>query len=154
MKKLLDSVIVIGLIFLVSEVEVFAAHPSGYDKYGELADEIYYDELGLLAQIVWCEAGNQDLHGKELVADVILNRVDDPDFPDTIQDVIFEKGQFSTANDYWLGKAAKGITEDCYQAVANEIEDRNDTDILYFRTGGFSAYGEAMYKYGDHYFSK
>jgi spore germination cell wall hydrolase CwlJ-like protein len=46
-----------------------------------LALEDYYDQLELLALCVEAEAGNQDQMGKRLVVDVILNRVDSPNYP-------------------------------------------------------------------------
>lgn len=48
-----------------------------------------------LARIIHAEASNQPFEGKVAVANVVLNRVKSPDFPDTVYDVIFEKGQFS-----------------------------------------------------------
>lgn len=54
-------------------------------------------EMAMLAQLVQAEAGNQDLKGKRLVADVVLNRVDSDKFPNAIEEVIFQKNhvQFS-----------------------------------------------------------
>lgn len=40
-----------------------------------------------LAQLVEAEAGTQGFYGKQLVADVVLNRVDSDIFPDTIHGV-------------------------------------------------------------------
>lgn len=128
--------------------------PEGYDKYGALKEEMFYDDLTLLACVVWAEAGNQDLRGKELVVDVVLNRVDDDSFPDTIREVIFQKGQFSTVTDGALEKAYWNMTDDCYNAVRNELCGRNDYEALFFCSLGYNYYGEPMYKYGDHYFSK
>ena len=82
---------IIAVLFVLKPLKAHAA-PPGYSKYGELAEEQYCDDLQLLACIVWAEAGNQDTYGKELVADVVLNRVDDQRFPDTIREVIFQKG--------------------------------------------------------------
>ena len=106
-----------GLISILSIGLTVHAAPQGYSKYGELAEEVYQDELGLLACTVWAEAGNQDLHGKELVVDVVLNRLDNPNYPDTIKEVIFDKYQFSTVLDGGLNKAYYNVTEDCYMAV-------------------------------------
>lgn len=49
------------------------------------------DEMRMVAQLVQAEAGNQDLTGKRLVADVVLNRVDSERFPNTVEEVIFQK---------------------------------------------------------------
>lgn len=155
-KKVIESLILIGLIFSIFSSTSYASTitiPPGYEQYGEYAEETYYGELGLLAIIVYAEAGNQDLKGKELVVDVVLNRLDDSRYPDTIYDIIFQKNQFSTATEKTIIWAGKNVTEDCYKAVMNEVEDRTDSDILYFRTGDYSKYGTPAYKYGDHYFS-
>ena len=56
----------------------------------------YWDSLELLAAVVEAEAGNQDLTGKRLVVDVVLNRVDSPLFPDNIVDVLEQELQFTT----------------------------------------------------------
>lgn len=147
------SLIVFVMLFLLMDIPALAA-PKGYNKYGALADEYYYDDLGLLACVVQAEAGNQDLYGKELVADVVLNRMDNDMFPSTIKEIIFQQNQFSTVTDGALNKAYYTVTDECYQAVKNEIADRNDNSILFFSAGGYSNYGANAYKYGDHYFSR
>jgi N-acetylmuramoyl-L-alanine amidase len=43
-----------------------------------------------LLRIVEAEAGTEDIKGRVLVANVIMNRVADDEFPDTISDVIWE----------------------------------------------------------------
>ena len=43
-----------------------------------------------LLLIVEAEAGSEDLEGRIMVANVIMNRVKDDEFPDTVSDVIFE----------------------------------------------------------------
>ena len=70
------------------------------DEVGYLTDaEEYYDEESLywLSRIIYSESGNQSLSGKIAVGNVVLNRVENPAFPDTIYDVIFQKNQFSPA---------------------------------------------------------
>lgn len=149
-------VIVSAIVIVLSVLKPLKAHaaPPGYAKYGELAEEQYCDDLQLLGCIVWAESGNQDAHGKELVADVVLNRVDDPRFPDTIREVIFQKGQFSTVSNGALDRAYYNVTQECFDAVSNELLSRNDSEALFFCAGNYSVYGSPLYKYGDHYFSK
>ena len=48
------------------------------------------DELYCLAQNIYFEAGNQPLAGKIAVANVTFNRVEDPQFPDTICGVVYQ----------------------------------------------------------------
>ena len=153
---LLVIIILAAIAAVLDFLQPLKAHaaPPGYAKYGELAEEQYCDDLQLLGCIVWAEAGNQDAHGKELVADVVLNRVDDPRFPDTIREVIFQKGQFSTVKDGVLDRAYFNVTQDCFDAVSNELLSRNDSEALFFCAGNYSVCGSPLYKYGDHYFSK
>lgn len=143
------------IVLLIIFFRPFTSHaaPVGYSQYGDLAEEQYQDDLGLLACVVWAEAGNQDLYGKELVVDVILNRMDNPNYPNTIREVIFDDYQFSTVKDGGLDKAYYNVTQDCYTAVSNELSGRNDSEALFFCAGGYGC-GTPMYKYGDHYFSK
>ena len=37
----------------------------------------------------------EDALGQQLVVNVVVNRVNSPDFPDTIRDVVFQPGQFT-----------------------------------------------------------
>lgn len=130
------------------------AAPSGYDKYGELADEVYEDEKELLAALVWAEAGNQDIYGKQLVVDVVLNRMNDPRFPNTIAEVIYQPGQFYSEGDSRLTRAFWNITPDCYQAVINETDGSiSDSSVFFYCAGYFPQYGTPAYQYGDHYFN-
>lgn len=79
-----------GLVHLTSSEEI------GYLEDGDT----YYDSDSLywLSRIIYCESGNQVLDGKIAVGNVVLNRVSDSRFPDTIYDVIFQKNQFSPAS--------------------------------------------------------
>jgi N-acetylmuramoyl-L-alanine amidase len=57
------------------------------------SDDVYW-----LSHIINAESGNQPLAGKIAVGNVILNRVYDGRFPDTIYGVIFQKNQFTPAS--------------------------------------------------------
>lgn len=58
-------------------------------------------EKDLMYRIVYAEAGICSDLTQQIVAQVILNRVDSPEFPDSIEGVIFQPGQFSPAPDLW-----------------------------------------------------
>jgi spore germination cell wall hydrolase CwlJ-like protein len=55
------------------------------------------DDLILLACLVHSEAGTQSYEGKLAVANVVLNRVKSSRYPNTINAVIYQGGQFSVA---------------------------------------------------------
>ena len=117
-----------------------------------LEEELYCDSLELLAICVQAEAGNQPLAGRRMVVDVILNRVDDPDFPDTIEGVITQRYQFSS---YWDGGMDRVREPDelTIRAVQMELERRSYPGLFYFTAEGYSRYGTPWQKVGDHYFS-
>ena len=49
----------------------------------------------ILYRIAWAEARGEDEKGIVLVTNVIINRVNSPQFPNTIRDVIFQPNQFT-----------------------------------------------------------
>ena len=59
-----------------------------------------FDELLLLARLIQTEAGDSRLPEawRLCVGEVALNRVASPEFPDTIQGVVYQKGQYSVVN--------------------------------------------------------
>lgn len=109
------------------------------------------DDLELMAACVEAEAGNQSLYGKRLVADVILNRVDSEVFPDTISGVISQPGQFSVYSNGRLDKAEP--SEETYEAIYMELEERSYPSLMFFSCGDFLPYGEPWRQVGAHYFS-
>ena len=77
--------------------------------------EISKDDHYLLAKMVMAEAEDETVIGQALVALVILNRVDDPGFPDTVEEVIYQDGQFSPiSNGRWDSVEPD---DSCYAAV-------------------------------------
>lgn len=119
----------------------------------DLAEENYWGELELLAAVVEAEAGNQDMTGKRLVVDVVLNRVDSPLFPDTITEVLEQPGQFSTMWNGAVEDAGWHMQEDDYKAVMMEVTGmRLDYDIYFFTAGEYNDSCKPAYIHGDHYF--
>ena len=45
----------------------------------------------MLLRIVEAEAGNEDEDGKLLVANVVLNRLNSEQFPNTVREVVFQQ---------------------------------------------------------------
>lgn len=54
------------------------------------------DDLFWLSRVIYRESGNQSLEGQMAVGNVVLNRVADPVFPNTVEEVLAQKNQFST----------------------------------------------------------
>ena len=112
------------------------------------ASPISSEDATLIVKTVWLEAGNQPIEGKRLVAAVILNRVESDAFPDTVEGVLSAPGQFATF--HALSKSHPTI-EDAI-AVQMEINERSNTEVMYFRTRRYGS-GTPMFQCGDHYFS-
>ena len=139
-------------IAVLLAVNSFIAHAEGTRGAGEdMLDEGYCDSLELLALCVEAEAGNQGLMGKRMVVDVILNRVDDPDWPDSIEGVITQPYAFSS---YWDGGIDRVLepSEETIRAVQMELNRRSWPGIYYFTAGGYGEYGTPWRQVGNHYF--
>jgi N-acetylmuramoyl-L-alanine amidase len=76
-------------------------------------------EYYLLAKIIECEARDESFEGKLAVGLVVMNRVKSPRFPNTIEGVIFQKGQFQPVVDGgWTSKEPSPASfEAAYQAL-------------------------------------
>ena len=118
------------------------------DDYSSSHKSLPQQHNSLLYSLVQAEAGNQDLDGCRLVADVVLNRIDSERFPNTMEEVIYAPGQFSVIKNGALKKAQGEISEKVVQAVDMELSGKRlNYDILYFNNkpnGGW--------QYGGHYF--
>ncbi|MCM2532433.1 cell wall hydrolase [Neobacillus pocheonensis] len=93
----------------------------GYSEY----------EKNLLARLVRAEAESEPYEGKVAVAEVVLNRVESPEFPNTIKDVIYAPGQFQPVSN---GEINKPANSDSIKAVNEALtKNRNvGTKPLYF----------------------
>lgn len=108
------------------------------------------EEYTVLAHCVEAEAGNQDVYGRQLVVDVVFNRVDSDEFPDNVIDVIYQEHQFAVVTDGRIDKVTP--SEDTYKAIDLECDFQTNTEVMYFSAEGYLPYGEPWEKVGDHYF--
>lgn len=105
----------------------------------ELAPEQERQKM-CLAQGIYFEARNQPVLGRIAVADVILNRVEDRRFPDTICGVVFQgQGrsygcQFSFACDGSMDKAREPLAWDRAEKLADLIYRGFKPDLTRFAT--------------------
>ena len=118
------------------------------DDYSSSHKSLPQQHNSLLYSLVQAEAGNQDLDGCRLVADVVLNRIDSEKFPNTMEEVIYAPGQFSVIKNGAFKKAQGKISEKVVQAVDMELSGKRlNYDVLYFNNSN-----NGGWKYGDHYF--
>ena len=133
------------------QIEIKKAEPEITLEVEKL-EEKYDKQIDLLCRCVEAEAGNQSVLGKRLVCDVILNRVSSEAFPDGIEAVINQEGQFGVVSNGSIDTAVP--SEETIAAVMKELNERIDDGVLYFQTGSYSKFGTPFDKVGDHYFSK
>ncbi|MDD2430372.1 MAG: cell wall hydrolase [Firmicutes bacterium] len=87
-------------------------------------------EVELLARIIAAEARGESLEGQIAVGAVILNRVKDHRWPNTITDVVFEKGQFEVvSNGTYL---TVPITEQSRIAAQEALRGKDPTAGAFF----------------------
>jgi N-acetylmuramoyl-L-alanine amidase len=95
------------------------------------ASAVSDNDREILLRIVEAEAGDQDIRGRRLVANVILNRVKSKEFPNTVKAVVFSPRQFSPVSDgsYYRVKVSNATKK----AVAQALNGRDDSEgALYF----------------------
>lgn len=91
----------------------------------------------LLANLIYCEAGNQPYEGQVAVGAVVINRVLSSVFPDTVVGVIYQNKQFSPVAS---GRLALALAEDhataaCYRAADEAMAGATTVgNCLFFRT--------------------
>ena len=103
----------------------------------------------LMASIIYCEAGNQPYEGQVAVGAVIMNRVKSGSYPDSIEAVIYQSGQFGPVATGWLNRvrSSKGYSQTALQAAVDALNGSNPIgNCLYFDQGGSGM------KIGAHYF--
>lgn len=109
------------------------------------------EEIELLALCTMAEAEGECEQGQRLVIDSVLNRVDNPHFPDTISEVIWQKNQY--AGMYGDRITRCYVMDELVKLVEEELENRTDYDVVFFNAGHYSDYGVPMFQVGNHYFS-
>lgn len=71
------------------------------------------EETDLLARLIWGEAQGEPFEGQQAVAEVILNRMAADNFPNTVREVIYAEGQFSSVSNLYLAE----LTHTQYEAI-------------------------------------
>lgn len=68
-------------------------------------DEYTESDLRYLTSIIYCEARGEGYAGQKAVGIVVMNRVKSELFPDDVQEVIYQSGQFSPVSNGSLSSA-------------------------------------------------
>lgn len=135
-----------------------------YAQQMVLDNQMDVNDYYTLLQIVEAEATGGDLKSKILIADVVLNRVEDSRFPDTIYEVVWQRAggspQFSPTADGRIYTVS--ITDETIEAVDRALagEDysqgalffvaRSDAELQ--NLNWFDQNLEPVFEYGGHEF--
>ncbi len=107
-----------------------------YEESTTIAYVATDDDVMKLAAIMYCEARGEPYEGILAVGSVVMNRVADPRFPNTVEEVILSPGQFSpVASGLYAIALSKGANETCIKAAKEILYDNVRVGPwLYFRT--------------------
>ncbi len=89
------------------------------------------DEVTLLAAIIYCEAGDQSYEGLLAVGAVVCNRIRSARFPNTMIEVIYQRGQFGPAMTGKLDRVLERgnvVPERCYEAAREALSGVDNVD--------------------------
>ncbi|WP_053377179.1 cell wall hydrolase [Paenibacillus sp. FJAT-27812] len=129
--------------------------PSIFDKAAAPYTEA---EFMLLAKITMVEAGYESYEGQLGLANVILNRVKDASFPDSIRDVIYSGKQFPPAHNGMLDKSKPN--ESVLRAAKDALNGKNNVgNAVYFfnpevSKGSFWSSLDVITTIGHHSFAR
>ncbi|WP_239617734.1 cell wall hydrolase [Cohnella mopanensis] len=116
------------------------------------------EDYMLLAKLTQVESGYEGYEGQLAVANVVLNRVKDSRFPDSIYDVIYSGKQFPVAHNGMLDKSVPNAS--VLRAVKDALNGRNNVqDAVYFydpkvTSGSFWSGLDKIVTIGSHRFAK
>ena len=130
-----------------AQAALAAGDPIGYDY------EFTMEEIVLMANVVYREARGS-FNGQVAVAEVIMNRVKSPAYPNTIKGVLSQKNQFSTYS--WASsRTAEETSTDminlCLKVLSGEYSYLNNANVLSFKRndGSQTFYGKTLYTVVD-----
>ncbi|GKU76511.1 cell wall hydrolase [Paenibacillus sp. L3-i20] len=115
-------------------------------------------DLSLLAKITQVESGNESYEGQLGVANVILNRVKDSRFPNSIEGVIYSGKQFPPAHNGMLDKSKPNAS--VLRAAKDALNGKNNVGgAVYFfnpkvSKGSFWSDLDVIVTIGHHSFAK
>jgi N-acetylmuramoyl-L-alanine amidase len=116
----------IELVYIVVENE---SEPEQVEDIVE--DVVVEDDLYWLSRIIHAEAKGESVEGRIAVGNVILNRMKNNEFPDTLKGVIFQKNQFSPVSN---GSIYNEPTEETLKLAQRVLDGERvvPADVLFF----------------------
>ncbi|MCY8008248.1 cell wall hydrolase [Bacillus haynesii] len=100
------------------------------EEVEEETTDLTHKEKDLLSRLVHAEAKGESFEGKVAVANVVLNRVEDGRFPDSVKSVIYQRNAFEPVLN---GSIEKKADRESVEAVEEAVDqNKKETDALFF----------------------
>ncbi|MFW5809946.1 MAG: cell wall hydrolase [Halanaerobium sp.] len=155
----------LGLMFLMVMFSGSDKEEEEDKKQEEIESDEFYDhknfsadEIEILASIINAEARGESYKGKVAVGAVIINRVYDPSFPDSIKEVVYQSGQFTPVDN---GMIDLSPNSDAFKAAYDAVngEDPSKGSLYFYnpeksKNPDFFAKREKVVTIGNHVFLK
>ena len=102
------------------------------DDGGSIAADA--SDMDLMAAIIYCEAGGEPYETQLAVGAVIINRIQSSRFPNTLYEVLYQRGQFTPAMNGKLERVLRQgkATSSCYRAAEEAFSGVDNTDGCLF----------------------
>lgn len=157
-KKRIKSAIafVLAISFLIA-LPFFLIDALHKEEIAEPRAVLSEEEFELFAKVISAEARGEPYTGQVAVGAVILNRLDDPDFPNTLTEVVYQKNQFSCMDD---GQIDQPLYQESIKAAQDALNGMDPTNgCLYYynpqtATNSWNFDLVTVYSVGKHVFSK
>ncbi len=142
----------------IEEGTKIASELGYYAQQAVYENQMSQDDYYTLLQIVEAEATGGDVMSKMIVAQVVLNRVQDSHFPDNIYDVVWQEAQFQPTSDGRIYSCT--VTDSTIEAVDRVLqgEDYSQGALFFFArddadsasASWFDSSLVKMFEYGGH----
>ncbi|MBN6889275.1 cell wall hydrolase [Cytobacillus horneckiae] len=90
------------------------------------------NEQDLLARLVHAEAKGEPYEGKIAVAEVVLNRVSDDRFPDSVKEVIYQDKQFQPVDNGSINKPADNESKKAVTEAVKQSGKEDDDSVFFY----------------------
>lgn len=132
--------------------EALEATDSASTVYGDIS--LTAEDFDLLRRIMALEGHTEGYDGLKAIAEVVFNRMRSEKFPDTLEGVIYQRGQFATVRYLKKPYVLPGEAED--DAISEVLRETEtvlpSTDYVFFSRG--KSNGKAFVKINHHWFSR
>lgn len=163
------SIVISGVVFLADNLhnrpKDFSKIQPPYAHYVSDEDKALlcsiWKDCSVLQEAIVYESRGEPLAGKRMVAKVVLNRVQHPHWPDTVEEVLYEPKQFSYVNDKHLQrKPDKNDWVVAGKVAYNLLTERTrvDSEATFYHNKrvrpSWSKHKEVVAEIGNHVFYK